>query len=91
MELTFEWRTTGGTRDRAQAPVEIAILGLELLHRNHVGAVGRGPFDEALARGRADAVQIERNDSKSIGQARRGWGGGHFGHGGMMLENPHSP
>lgn len=91
MELTFEWRTTGGTRDRAQAPVEIAILGLELLHRNHVGAVARGPFDEALARGRADAVQIERNDSKSIGQARRGWSGRHFGHGGMMLENPHSP
>jgi hypothetical protein len=45
--------------------VQIGLLGFELLHGHHVGVLRRGPFKEAFACRRADAIEVERYDTQA--------------------------
>ena len=52
-------------RHVVEPAVEVARLGLELLHADTIGADVLGPFDEALAGCGSDAVKVERDQPKT--------------------------
>jgi len=50
--------------------VELRLLDSDLLHAQHVGALTTEPAEEALARGAAQSVRVEADDSQ--GKCRPG-------------------
>jgi hypothetical protein len=51
--------------DAVEASGHIGSLGFDLLHAHRIGAHAVGPLQQALAGRRADAVQVQRDETKT--------------------------